>query len=563
MAKKVVKKVVKKDVIPQAIITKLKRVKSKFFKEDTIKTVKESYLELYNEDKKKYKDKNWSDMIFHKRALTKLKNKKKSEKLGGAVDKYYGVILGTSKVRDLSQNRRAVIIQAWEDDPQKALDDGIIMIRTSSNPTTGEVEKVPILDETGGIIPRDNKEFFKRKNGTKFKNSNFGNAIARAYRKTVVGICSNLQGVKGIFTHELRDKSVDLEILVNILVKFSGRTTTTEVITMDKNKYIDGELLKEMIENLEDDLEQEIVTEEYANEMKEHYNNLILLTKKGEGEKIETTLFKLSSTKGTAFIKVEDEKEFEAVDFPMINDTKIDINALYKKYYYPFTSDCSNLLKFHTEHRYIDNNPEKINYSEIVSLQNVNLIQINMEASMAGNYTLFVDDESLFNKDTVHLGEAIDAIKLLVPSYINLNFAQDSKLNLIGSPVQFQAQDEERKEIFEIEIDEKGNEVKIPVFGYPLIMVHGIYPIPEYIVEVDTVDLTLDDEIDAENLVSDKKPETEEETEDETEEIKDAIEDIEELEKEIEPKISKKKSIETPEESDKINDEDEVDQDLW
>ena len=61
MAKKPVKKPVKKDVIPQEILVKLKRVKAKFFKDDTLKEVREVYLDLYKEDKIKHKDKKWSE----------------------------------------------------------------------------------------------------------------------------------------------------------------------------------------------------------------------------------------------------------------------------------------------------------------------------------------------------------------------------------------------------------------------------------------------------------------------------------------------------------------------
>lgn len=558
------KKPVKKDVIPQDILAKLKRVKAKYFKDDTVKVVKEAYLELYKEDKEKYKDNNWSDMIFHKRALTKLKNKKKSERLGGAVDKYYGVICANSKIRDLSQSRRARVIQTYGDDPQRAMDEELIMVRKSTNPTTGEVEKVPLLDDTGSIVPRDSVEFFKRKSGTKFKNPNYGQAIARAYRKNVIGICSNSQGIKGIFIQELRDKSAtDLDIPMNVLVKFSGRTLGTEIITLDKNKYIDKELLEEMIDNLESDIEQGIITEDFAKNMRGHYTNLLLLTpekdvEKDGGVEIETTFFKLRSTKGTAFTKVENEKEFENVDFPMKSPIELDINLIYKEYFYPFTSDCSNLLKFHGDHRYIDGDTEKINWDEFVVLQDVNLIQINMEASMGGNYTLYIEDESLFSKDVSHLNEDIDAIKLLVPSYMNLNFAQDSKLNIIGSPVQFQAQDDEREDLWETEIDEDGKEVKVPILGYPLIMVHGIYPIPEYIIEVETLDLTFEDEIDV-----DEEPETPKKTpkkKPEAEDIKDAIEDIEKIEEEIK---TKEKPTETPEEPEEIDDEDEEEGDLW
>ena len=621
MAKKpgTVKKVVKKGVIPPEILTKLKRVKTKFFKDDTVKAVKEIYLELYREDKEKYKDKKWSNMIFHKRALTKLKNQKKSEKLGGAVDKYYGVILGDSKVRDLSDNRRSKIIREYEDDPEKSINEELIMVRKATNPTTGEVEKVPLLDESGGIIPRDNVEFFKRKSGSKFKNANFGKAISHAYRKSAIGVCSNTQGIKGVFVHELRDKSTELEIPINVLVKFSGKTIGTEIIAMDENKYIDKDLLKEMITNLDDDIEQGIIAEEYASKMKEHYTKLLSITKKkkkkkGEdeeddenekydaleladsgikpktGKEIETTLFKLRSTKGTAFIKVENEKEFESVDFPMKNHMEIDINLLYKEYFYPFTSDCSSLLNYHKDHRFIEEDKEKedkkkINWDEFVCLQDVNLIQINMEASMGGNYTLYIEDETLFNKDVSHLDEEIDAIKLLVPSHMNLNFAQDSKLNIIGSPVQFQAQDDEREDLWETEIvtDEEGNteEIKIPVMGYPLIMVNGIFPIPEYIVEVETVDLTFEDDAVIKKIVLDEETEEEEEEEepdelgDELEKMKDAIEDVEELEEEIKPKPPKKKPStkkkptpkkpkEPEKKPDEIDDEDEADDaNIW
>lgn len=584
------KKPVKKEVIPQEILVKLKRVKAKFFKDDTIKEVKEIYLDLYKGDKLEYKDKKWSNMIHHKRALTKLKNKKKSEKLGGAVDKYYGVILGASKVRDLSAKRRDSIIRIYEDDPDKAVNEELIMVRKATNPTTGEVEKVPLLDDAGGIIPRDNVKFFTRKSGTKFKNPNEGNAIAQAYIKNIIGVCSNSQGVKGVFVHQLRDKSVELDIPLDVLVKFSGRTIGTELITMTENEYIDKELLEEMIVNLDDDIEQEKITKEFANEMKKYYNNLILLAnkniikkdknveletilhddkiKENTGEKIEVTLFKLKSTKGTAFIEVENEKEFENVDFPLNDNMQPDINLLYKEYFYPFASDCSNLLNYHKAHRYIDNDPKKPNYDEIVCLQDVNLIQINMEASMGGNYTLYIEDESLFNKDVSHLDEDIDAIKLLVPSTMNLNFAQDSKLNIIGSPVQFQAQDEEREEIWDTEIDDDGNEIKVPVMGFPLIMVQGIYPIREYMVKVETLDLTLDDRIEVEKLL-DKKPKTKPkkktETKDEIDDIEEAIKDVEKLEKEVETETkTKKKTIETPEEPEEIDDEDEIEDDqIW
>lgn len=564
------KKPVKKDVIPQEILVKLKRVKIKYFKDDTIKDVKESYLVLYKEDKLKNKDKKWSDNIFHKRALTKLKNKKKSEKLGGAIDKYYGIIMGASKVRDLSQKRRTSIIQIYEDDPDKAVNEEFIMIRKTINPTTGEIEKVPLLDDVGGIIPRDNVKFFTRKSGTKFKNPNEGNAIARAYIKNIIGICSNSQGVKGVFIHQLRDKSVELDIPFDVLIKFSGRTIGTELISMTENKYIDKELLEEMIDNLDDDIEQEKITEEFANEMKEYYNNLILLAQKKKektdkepikkGEKIEITLFKLRSTKGTAFIKVEDEKEFKNIDFPMNDNMQPNINLLYKEYFYPFTCDCSNLLNYHKIHRYIDNDPKKPNYDEIVCLQDVNLIQINMEASMGGNYTLYVEDETLFNKDVSHLDEDIGTIKLLVPSNMKLNFAQDSKLNIIGSPVQFQAQDAEREEIWDTDIDEDGNEIKTPVMGFPLIMVQGIYPIPEYIEKVETLDLTLEDRIEVEKLL-DKKPKTK--TKDDVDDTEEAIKDVEKIEEEIETK-NKEELVETQEELDEINDEDKVeDEDVW
>ena len=588
MAKKPVKTQVKKDVIPQEILVKLKRVKAKYFKDDTLTEVREIYLNLYKEDKEEHKDKKWNNMIHHKRTLTKLKNKKKSEKLGGAVDKYYGVILASSRIRDLSEKRRNKIIEIYAEDPQKAINEELIVIRKSTNPATGEIEKVPVLDDAGGVIPRDNVEFFKRKSGTNFKNPNHGQAIARAYRKNVIGVLSSSQGIKGIFIHELRDKSVDLDIPMNVLVKFSGKTLGSELITLDENKYIDEELLEEMIDNLETDIEQGIITEEFAENMKEHYTKLLLLNDEGEARtRIETNFFKLRSTKGTAFIRVENEKEFETVDFPMKDNMQLDINLIYKQYFYIFTSDCSNLLQFHSDHRYIDGDKEEINWNEIVCLQDVNLIQINMEASMGGNYTLHIEDESLFNRDTEHLGEDIDTIKILVPSYMNLNFAQDSKLNVIGSPVQFQAQDNEREDLWDTEIiiNDEGieKEIKVPIMGYPLIMVHGIYPIPEYIEEVETVDLTLDDEIDVNELLE-KKPKSTKlklKTEDAIEKLEDAIEDIEEIEEDIEEEIkdakvipSKKESLTktTPSKKPKIptkpeeiiEDEDEVEDDsLW
>ena len=564
MAKKPVKKPAdKKTVIPPEILTKLKRVKIKFFKEETITNVKKQYFELYEEDKKEHEEEAWSDLIFHKRALTKLKNKKKSEKLGGAVDKYYGIILGNSKTRDLSQKRRSKIIQSYEDDPQKAIDDELIVIRKATNPTTGEVEKVPILDDMGGIIPRDNVEFFTRKSGKKSKNPNFNNAISRAYRKTITGICSNSQGIKGVFIQELRDKSVELDIPINTLVKFSGKTLGTEIVTLDENNHVDKELLEEMIDNLESDIEQGIITEEFAKNMEKHYKNLLLLIPNEDEEETETgkeikiTLFKLRSTKGTVFHKVDNEKEFEIVDFPMRNDMEIDINLLYKEYFYPFTSDCSNLLNFHKIHRFIDGDPEKINWDEIVCLQDVNLIQLNMEASMGGNYTLYVEDESLFNKDISHLDEEINTIKLLVPSNINLNFAQDSKLNIIGSPVQFQAQDAEREEIWETKINDDGEEIQVAVLGYPLIMVHGIFPIPEYIIEVETVDMTDEDNADLDKQISEKL-ETASKEKIVPKDIANAIKDVEDIEKEIKSDITKKKP---GTKTDEIDDEDEIEAD--
>ncbi|KKM69779.1 hypothetical protein LCGC14_1447320 [marine sediment metagenome] len=77
--------------IPPEILVKLKRVKAKLFKDDTIKTVKETYLELFKEDKEEYGQtvketlelyfkEECNDMIFYERALIKLKNKKKLEK---------------------------------------------------------------------------------------------------------------------------------------------------------------------------------------------------------------------------------------------------------------------------------------------------------------------------------------------------------------------------------------------------------------------------------------------------------------------------------------------------
>jgi len=167
----------------------------------------------------------------------------------------------------------------------------------------------------------------------------------------------------------------------------------------------------------------------------------------------------------------------------------------------------------------------------------------------------------------------------LVPSHIKLNFAQDSKLNIIGCPLQFQAQDEERKEIWEIETDEDGKETKVPVMAFPLIMVHGIYPIPEYMIEVDIDDLTLDDELPEDDIKVDeifekskKKPKTKKKAE--IEDIKDGIEDLDEMEADVllekaeeeahQKKLAEKKTTKKPEISDEIDDEDESeDEEIW
>jgi len=551
------KPAVKKDELPASVLAVLKKIKNKYFKEDSLEEVKQLFIEELKEQKEQHKDQGWNDSIFYRRATSTLKNKKKREKLGGTVDKYYGIVLGYSKVRDLSASKRAEILKKWENDPNEALYEGIIMTVDTTNPQTGEIERSPLLDNDGGIIPRDNREFFNRADGSQFKNPNYGNALARAYRKSVIGVCSNIKGEKGAFLMELRDSTTELEIPLNNLIKFSGRTINSNVVLMEENKFIDKNLLEEMVENLDFDIEQGFITKEYAKILKGYYNKLI------NDETFETNFFNLRSSRGSYFTEIESKKDFEQCGF----DKDFDINLLYKEYLYPFTCDCSNLLEYHNENRFEKdkdgNITENINWDEFVVLQDVNLIQLNTEASVSGNFTFYVEDETLFNKEVIHLETEIDSIRLLVPSHIELDFGQDSKLNVIGAPAQFQAQDEENKPIFEEIKNDDGKIEKIPILDFPMIIVYGIFAIKQYKVEVETLDLTLDEEIDTKKIIE----ETNELTDEELEEMEKAVEKVKETEENEEIEVQdEEKTEETTEdaEPDDLDVEpDEEDEELW
>jgi hypothetical protein len=505
--------------MPKTILPKLKQIKNKFFKEDEIKDVKEKYWKIFDEQKEKYKNTGWSDTIIHKRSIAVLKNQKKREKLGGTLDKYYGLVLGSSKTRDMYSNKKLEIYNKWKEDPEGALDEGLIMTRTEVNPATGEEERVPILDKDGSIVPRDNREYYTLSDKSKRKNTNYDKPLRTALIKTIVGACVSVNSIDGVFIMELRDEQTELEIPYNVPVKFSARTTNSEVIEIE-NKYIDKSLLEDMIESLKDDIEQDIITEGYAKNVEKYYNNLL------SEETLTTTVFKLRSSKSSYFERIDDE-ELKFCE-PLLSDDGgyVDINEIYKKYFYPFTADCSNLLAYHEDNQYLDKDKKNVNWDELVSLQDVNALTINTEASLSGNYSIIVEDDTLFNNDITHNDKEVDGIRLIVPDYIKLDFAQDDRINVIGSLFQFQARDEENKDMYEEITDENGKTTKIPILDYPSIMVYGIHPIAPYKNEVETIDMTKEDDEIGEMEI---EKESDELTEEELKDMEDAVKENQEL----------------------------------
>ena len=557
MAKKVVVKAEPKEEtssIPKDVMGRLKIIKSKYYKEDTLKDVVSLYKEEYDDIKEKYKDKEWNNRIIHKRALAAFGNKKKKERIGGAVDNYYGVILGTSQVRDLAQKAIGKILDLWKEDPQKTIDDGYVMTKTSVNPTTGEEEKVVVIDKQGNIVPRDNREYFTRKTGGKFRNPNFNHPYAHSYRKTALAIVSNKQGIKGVSLVELRDKAVELDIPTNVLVKFSARTAGSSDKEFKINQTITKETLESVLFNLELELETERIDEKYYNMMKDYYEGLM-------NEEKEVVLFKLTSSRGTSFVPCNSKIDFEKAGFPLKEDNIIDVNTLYKEYLYPFTAECAKLVEFHNIHQFLDEDQQEKNYDEFVVLQDVDVLQINMEESLSGNYKVYVSDESLNMNEIIHNEDLVDSILVLIPSDNHIDFGQDSKINVVGSIFQFQSQDENREPIYEEEETEDGETVQIPILDYPMIKAYGVYPIPQFKVDVDTIDLAHDDEITDEELSEEL----------DTEELLGEEEEEEEEEKpkskpKAKPKAktpAKKKPVKKEEESEESEEPEEEEPDIW
>lgn len=526
----------KKFEIPTNIEKLLKLIKVKYYKDISVKEFKKTYKEEFIKIKEEYKKEKWSDMIFHKKTFTAIKNKKKRESLGGAVEPFVGIIFGAGKVRDLSEKRRNETLDKWKKDPLETINENLILTRTQKNPQTGEIQKIPIQNSDGEIVPVDNREFFERKDGSKWKNQNYGLALPHSYIRTVIGVCMNNKNIKGVFILELRDKQTEISVPIYIPIKFTTRLIGTDILKWEKNEFISEELITTQIEYIGTDMESGIIDNEYADE------KLKLLTDLLEGTDEEIVFYKLRSTKSTSFIELEEE-EIKEIDFLKKKDGSINIDLLYRKYFRNFICDSAHLLDYHEKNRYIDGDPNKVNWDEIVSLCDVNLIQINMELSLAGNYTMYIEDDSMLYYNIVQNDETIDSIKLIVPGHIKIDFGQDSKLNIIGNPVQFQSQDDNRDLIFEDDVDEEGKPIKVPVFDYPMVMVYGIYAIPEYKVEIEEIDLTEAIEIDVDKLLEPKEveigyttsktktnpeEELEEESDEELEEESDDKESIEE-----------------------------------
>ncbi len=66
------------------------------------------------------------------------------------------------KNKSLSGIRKIIIEDIWANNPDKAIDYGLVKIKKMTNPITGEVEKFPLLKDDGSTIfidPIDNIEF--------------------------------------------------------------------------------------------------------------------------------------------------------------------------------------------------------------------------------------------------------------------------------------------------------------------------------------------------------------------------------------------------------------------
>ena len=69
------------------------------------------------------------------------------------------------------------INKIWNEDPKKAITEGLIMTTIHINKETDEFEEVVIKDKDGNIIPIDNRKYLKNSDGTKFKNYNYKKAL--------------------------------------------------------------------------------------------------------------------------------------------------------------------------------------------------------------------------------------------------------------------------------------------------------------------------------------------------------------------------------------------------
>jgi len=500
--------------IPKIVERDIKILKSRIYKDIEEDEFLKTYWEKFEEKQKEYPM--FGENVIHKKTVASLKNSKKLEKLGGSIDKYYGIVLGSSKPRDIYERKRFEILSKWKDDPESAIDEGLIMVKKEINPVTGEEERLPFLDQNGNIVPRDNREFFIN-NENKTKNSNFGKPLPISLRKTVIGFFADEKGNSGVFIEELRDEQTELTFETNKLLKFSARTINKEVEILENNQYLTKEAIKDMIEDMGIEAEADIISEGYLNMIKKEY-------KKVFEEKIETTIYMLRSVKSSYF-EEPTRKEVEEFCKPLLSEYNgdVDIDYLYKKHMFPFTSDCSNLVKYHNDHK--EKNGE-INYNEFISIQDALVLQINTEANMAGNITMYIEDKSLFTKQVEHMNIEIESIPITIPSYIKIDFTQDSRVNIVGSIFQFAAKDEEGKELFEelydkegnILVDDKGEPIKTPILDYPRVMAFGIYAIPQYKVEVKTIDMTEEDDI-----LEDIDGETDDISDEEMEEITEAI----------------------------------------
>ena len=529
----ILEKETKEFVIPANIKKLLIPIKKKYYKDISVKEFKKIYEEEFIKQKEEYKGEKWNDLVFHKKTFTSIKNKKKRESLGGVVEQFIGINFGVGKVRDLGEKKRNEILDKWKKDPLKAIEEKLILTRPQKNPQTGEIKNIPIQNSDGEIVPVDSREFFERKDGSKWKNPNHGLALPHSYIRTVVGVCMNNKNIKGVFILELRGKQTEISVPINIPVKYTIKVIGTEVLKVGENEFISEELIASQIEYIEADIESDIIDKKYANEKIKLLNDLL------EGIDGEIVFYKLRSTKSTNFIEIEEE-EIEKIDFSKNIDGSINIDLLYRKYFRSFTCDSSHLLDFHDKNRYIDGDIDKINWDEMVSLCDVNLIQANMELSSSGNYTMYVEDDSVLYHDIIQNDKAIDSIKLIVPGHIKIDFGQDSKLNIIGNPVQFQSQDDDRNLIFEDDVDGEGKPIKVPILDYPMIIVYGVYALPEYKVEIGEIDLTDTIEVDVEKLLDPKEieigystteieEEVEEDDEKSSEEESESKEDEEEL----------------------------------